>query len=138
MNLQDLYGQYSDRVQFLMVYIREAHPTDGWWLGGGLPGWLVRHYAPETATHLSDPATMETRRAAAAECEAALRYGIRTLVDGLDDAVSRAYAARPTRLYLIGLDGRVVYASGPGPVGFRPADLRDAIEAFLSTLPLST
>ena len=29
MSLRDLYDRYSDRIQFLMVYIREAHPTDG-------------------------------------------------------------------------------------------------------------
>ncbi len=25
-----------------MIYIREAHPKDGWWLGKGLPGMLLK------------------------------------------------------------------------------------------------
>jgi hypothetical protein len=29
-SLRDLYEQYSERVQFLVVYIHEAHPIDGW------------------------------------------------------------------------------------------------------------
>ena len=41
------------------------------------------------------------------------------------------YAAWPTRLYLVGLDGRVVYAGGLGPYGFRPAALGKASEEYL-------
>ena len=50
----------------------------------------------------------------------------------MDDAVSKAYAAMPTRLYLVGVDGRVVYAGGLGPWGFKPDELEAAIEAYLS------
>ena len=46
--------------------------------------------------------------------------------------VNKAYAASPTRLYLVGQDGRVVYAGGLGPWGFRPAELKGAIEGYLS------
>lgn len=79
-----------------------------------------------------DPKTIEERRAVAGECEAALQYGIRTYVDEMDDAVNKAYAAWPTRLYLIGLDGKVVYAGGLGPYDFKPAKLKAAIENYLS------
>jgi hypothetical protein len=50
----------------------------------------------------------------------------------MDDAVNKAYAAWPTRLYLVGLDGRVAYAGGLGPFGFKPAALGAAIEDFLA------
>ena len=49
----------------------------------------------------------------------------------MDDAVNKAYAAMPTRLYLVGVDGRVVYAGGLGPFGFKPDELEAAIEAYL-------
>lgn len=49
----------------------------------------------------------------------------------MDDAVSKAYAAMPTRLYLVGLDGRVVYAGGLGPFGFKPAELGASIDKYL-------
>jgi hypothetical protein len=129
-SLLDLYGQYHDRVRFLMVYIREAHPVDGWWLGGGIVGRVLKRLNPRTATDVHDPRAIEERRAVAGDCEAALEYGIRTYVDEMDDRVSRAYAARPTRLYLVGLDGEVVYA-GP-PYGFKPAGLGEAIRAYLA------
>ena len=81
---------------------------------------------------LHDPQTLEQRRQIASSCETALSYGIRTYVDEMDDAVNKAYAAWPTRLYLIDLDGVVVYAAGLGPCDFHPSKLGKAIENYLS------
>ncbi len=131
MSLHDLYEQYHDRVQFIVIYIREAHPVDGWWLGGGVFGLAMKVRRSKSATDVYDPKTMEERRQVAARCESALQYGIPTLVDEIDDPVNRAYAAIPTRLYLIGMDGRVVYAGGLGPFGFKPQELKVAIERLL-------
>jgi hypothetical protein len=50
----------------------------------------------------------------------------------MDDAVNKAYVAWPTRLYLIGLDGRVVYHGGLGPFDFHPYKLQRAIESYLA------
>ncbi len=123
MRLQDLYERHHDRVQFLMIYIREAHPTDGWWLGGPVAGFAIKRFAPQASTAIRDPRSLEERRSAAGQCETALRYGIPTLVDDVDDAVNRAYAAWPTRLYLVDTGGRVAYAGGLGPFGFSPKAL---------------
>jgi hypothetical protein len=49
----------------------------------------------------------------------------------MDDAVNQAYAAMPTRLYLVGVDGQVEYAAGMGPFGFKPTAFGAAIEAYL-------
>lgn len=131
MSLHDLYQQYHDRVQFIVIYIREAHPVDGWWLGGGVFGLAMKVRRSKAATDVYDPKTMEERRQVAARCESALQYGITTLVDEIDDPVNRAYAAIPTRLYLVGTDGHVVYAGGLGPFGFKPQELKVAIERLL-------
>jgi len=96
-SLHDIYEEYGEKVEFLVIYIREAHPTDGWYIG--------RH-------NIRDPKTMDERRRVAGRCESALEYGIRTYVDEMDDRVMKAYAAWPDRLYLIGLDGRVVHKGG--------------------------
>ena len=85
----------------------------------------------KAATHVYDPKTIEERRSVAGACETALRYGIRTYVDEMDDAVNNAFAAWPTRLYLVGLEGQVAYAGGLGPWGFRPQELGSAIEGYL-------
>ena len=113
MSLRDLYTQYNDRVQFLVIYIREAHPIDGWNMG--------------SEYKIYDPQTIKERRKVAGMCETGLQYDIRTYVDEMDDAVMTAYAAWPERLYLVGQDGRVTYAGGLGPFGFIPAELKNAI-----------
>lgn len=132
MTLQNLYVKHHRKVQFLNIYISEAHPVDGWWLGRGLTKWLVKLYAPKVASDIYAHKTLEERRNAAQECESALQYGIRTYVDEIDDAVSKAYAAYPDRLYLVGVDGKVVYAGGLGPFGFRPDELDTAIQTYLT------
>lgn len=132
MSLRELYRDFHDQVQFLSIYIREAHPVDGWWFGEGLQARLMRIYSPQAALDVYDPQTIEERRAVASRCEQALQYGIDTYVDELDDAVSKTYAALPTRLYLVDRDGRVAYAGGLGPWGFKPAELKQAIDHYLS------
>ena len=80
---------------------------------------------------LEEPKNMAERRKAAAKCDRLQEYGIHLLVDEMDDRVNKAYAAYPARLYLIGLDGRVVYAGGMGPWEFYPQKLGKAIEGYL-------
>lgn len=132
--LHDLYTTYHESVQFLTIYIREAHPVDGWWLGKGLIGVLMKLAKMKAATDVYDPQTIEERRAVAGDCQEALKYGIRTYVDEMDDAVNKAYAAWPTRLYLVGMDGDVIYHGGLGPFDFHPSKLGAAIEEYLLQL----
>ncbi len=134
MRLGELYAEYHEQVQFLSIYIREAHPVDGWWMGRRLTKKLTRKISPKVSMEHYDPKTIEERRVVAGECETALQYGIRTYVDEMDDAVNIAYAAWPTRLYLVGLDGKVVYAGGMGPYDFKPEKLKTAIETHLAEI----
>jgi hypothetical protein len=131
-SLGDLYQEYHDRVQFLVIYIREAHPVDGWWFGDGIVAKMMNRAGFKAATDVYDPKTMEERRAVAGRCQDALQYGILTCVDEMDDPVNKAYAASPTRLYLIGLDGHTVYAGGLGPFGFKPGELKEEIDEYLA------
>lgn len=118
MSLRDLYARYGEDVRFLVIYIREAHPQDGWVMPS------------DVTPDINDPTSMAERRKVAGECEAAMEHGIRTYVDQMDDAVMTAYAAWPERLYLIGTDGRVAYQGGLGPFGFEPGELEQAIVAL--------
>jgi hypothetical protein len=129
-----LYKKYHTQVQFLSIYIREAHPVDGWWLGGGVFGLALKLAKSRAALDVFDPKTIAERRTVARNCEHALQYGIRTYVDEMDDSVNKAYAAWPTRLYLVGLDGKVVYQGGLGPFDFHPDKLAKAIERYLEKL----
>ena len=71
-----------------------------------------------------------------ASAKKSLQYGIPTVVDEMDDVVNTAYAAWPTRQYLVGLNGRVVYAGGLGPWGLKPPQLKLAIENYLTRNPI--
>ncbi len=132
MSLRDLYEQYHKDVQFLLVYIREAHPIDGWSLDTWPFGPVLKLIKSKAAIDVHDPKTIEERRAVAGQCEMALQYGIRTYVDEMDDHVNKEYAAMPTRMFLIGKDGKVAYAGGLGPFGFKPVELKKAIDEYLA------
>ena len=131
-SLTDIYAKYHEQVKFIPIYIREAHPVDGWWFGGNpVTKWMMKNFAPKVAMDVHDPQTIEQRRQVAGTCEASLSYGVRTYVDEMDDAVNKAYAGWPTRLYLIDTEGIVIYAAGLGPYDFHPSKLEKAIENYL-------
>ena len=92
---------------------------------------LLRISGSKVSWSIHDPKTIEERRKAAGDCEEALKYGVKTYVDDIDDVVNKAYAAWPTRLYLIDTNGIVFYAGGPGPFGFSPSALRKAVRELL-------
>ena len=126
-------------MEFLSIYIKEAHPIDGWWLGGDLTGKLAqRMLGSKAATDIYDPKVIQERQEVASQCETKLGYQITTIVDTMDDAVNKAYAAQPTRLYLIGKDGKVVYVGGLGPSGFKPTELERAIDKYLANNTVTT
>jgi hypothetical protein len=113
--------KYAGRIDFLVVYIREAHPEDG---------WVVTMNRSENI-QFDDPTSTEERTDVAASCALHLKIGMPVVVDEIDDAVASAYGALPDRLYLIGLGGRIAFQGAPGPFGFQPSDLETAIEAEL-------
>ena len=104
---------------------------DGWWFGKGIFNILLTLKGSKASRDLYDPKTIEERRAAAGECQEALKYGVKTYVDEMDDAVNKVYAAWPTRLYLIDKEGKVAYAGGLGPWSFKPSALGGAIKGLL-------
>ena len=116
--------KYAGRVDFLVVYIREAHPEDG---------WVVTMNRSEDIK-IEDPTTTGERTDAAESCAIRLEIKIPVVVDEIDDAVASAYGALPDRLYLIGRGGHVAFQGEPGPFGFQPSDLETAIEAELQRI----
>lgn len=106
-----------------MVYLQEIHPTDGWQVKENeRDGVLV-----------SQPESMSARIAVGRTCMLKLALEMPAVVDEMDDAVARAYAGMPERLYLIGRDGRVAYKGGMGPMFFRPAEWEAAIDRYLES-----
>lgn len=101
-----------------MVYVKEAHPKDGWLTADNVRAGIA----------VKDPTTSVERAETAAKCALKLRINIPVAVDGMDNTVARQYGGWPDRLYLVDSDGRIAYQSGVGPIGFRPHELEAAIE----------
>ena len=113
--LRKLHDETAGRVTFLLVYVREAHAEEEW----VMPDNAARGLS------VPQPRTYAERAGAAQECVADFSLPMTTVVDAMDDAVSRAYGAWPDRLYVIDPDGRIAYQGGPGPFGFKPDEVRE-------------
>jgi hypothetical protein len=120
--LEELYERHGDAVAFFIVYIREAHPEDGWVLADNRREQIA----------LVDPTTLGERADAAEACALRLASSIPILLDDVDDAVASAYGGWPDRLYLIDREGRVAFQGEVGPFGFKPDELAHALEVELA------
>jgi hypothetical protein len=119
--LHQLWERFQDKVNFLVVYIREAHPEDGWIIGANRDEGIA----------FKDPTTGEEREDAAEACAIRLKIRMPVVIDELDDQIASAYGALPDRLYLVNRGGDIAYQGEPGPWGFDPAKLELAIEKII-------
>jgi thiol-disulfide isomerase/thioredoxin len=115
--IDELHERYQDRATFLAVYVREAHPTDGWRMDSNTA----------VGIDLAQPKTYDERLAVAQRCQATLKYSMPLVVDEINDPVGNAYSGMPGRFYVIDGEGKVAYKSGRGPFGFKPGELEQAL-----------
>lgn len=97
-----LYQRYRSRVNFLMVYGREAHPTDGWVIEGN-------QFKVRQAT------TIDERRAAARAFAKEIGIEMPLVVDTIEGDAERLYDPFPNRLVVIDADGRIAHIGARGP-----------------------
>jgi tetratricopeptide (TPR) repeat protein len=115
--LGKLYPEYKDKIPFYLIYIREAHSTTDW---------------ASTKNQREDvrlrPATnMEEQQDHATMCVRKLRIDFPTFVDGMNGAAEKAYAAWPSKAFLLDKRGRIVYASGLSEQDFKPEELENQL-----------
>jgi hypothetical protein len=116
-----MHQRYLGQVEFLLIYIREAHPADGWQVKRNIDEGVV----------LATPKSAEQREEHAAACVRNLDIRFTTLIDGMDNRTEADYSGWPDRLYLVGKDGRIAFKGRPGPAGFKPVELEVAIRQAL-------
>jgi len=112
----------ADIADFIIVYIEEAHPTDGW----AFPGNIA----------ISQHRTLEDRLTAAARLLAAaasLPDNMSVVADTMSDELNVAYGGLYERLYVIH-SGTVAYQGERGPLGFRPGEVDSWLSAYRHTL----
>ena len=105
-----------------MVYIQEAHPSDLWQMSSNVRDEVV-FSSPKTDAERIDVATACVRR---------LGIELPALIDGIEDGTERDYTGWPDRLYVIDTEGRVAYKSRPGPFGFHPPEMEEALQRTLA------
>jgi hypothetical protein len=115
--LNELYARYKDRVRFYIVYIREAHPNDGW----RVPNNIIENIIYD------EPITDEERAEVASACQLNLDLHMPMLVDRIDNDIESKYVGLPMRLFLVDADGKIAFAGDKGPFGWDD-------EAFEETL----
>lgn len=117
-----MYADYKDRVAFYVIYIQEAHATDGWQLPANVQQQVL----------FADPRNAAERAEVASACLRNLKIDIPALLDDERNTTERAYTGWPDRLYLVDERGRVVYKTKPGPFGFKvdglAAELKSLVE----------
>ena len=93
-----------------MIYIKEAHPADGWQLRANVRDHVL------FKTHMD----FGDRVNVAKQCSAALKLPMPILVDSMNNAVNYKYSAWPDRVYVIDTAGRIALQAEHGPHGFSP------------------
>jgi len=109
--------RYKDQANFLMVYVREAHPTDGWKMISN----------ERSGVAVKQPTTLDERTGVCDQFCKKLKPNMPVYVDELNDPVGRAYSGMPARLYVIDSQGKVAYKGGRGPFGFNVGEMENAL-----------
>jgi len=108
-------------VQFLAVYVREAHPTDGWREPGN----------DQVGISILQPRSKNDREAVAAKCCSTLEITMPMVIDEMHDPVGHLYSGMPDRLYVVDRDGKIAYKGGRGPFGFKTGEMEQALLMLL-------
>lgn len=114
--MEALYQNYKDRAEFLLVYIREAHPDSVLY---------TLKDGEETLEKILQTDTFKARSDTAEVCCATLKLSLPAVVDREDNFVNEAYAGWPDRFVIVGVDGRVAFIGKQGPSGFKPAEVEE-------------
>ena len=117
-----MFARFGDRADFVNIYIKEAHPSDGWAFGGNGKGnrWSV----PQ--------ATSESERIA--QCKEWMQaVGAKSAyyVDPMDDNMRLHFQALPERLYILEPWKKqvvCVYQGGPGPHEYNMGEIERWLE----------
>jgi hypothetical protein len=122
-SLERLYQRFKDRVDFLLVYIREAHPDSI---------LAVPAEAGEKRLQIvSQTASVAERLANLRKMLSITRLSMPSVIDDEGNTIKQAYAAWPDRLYVVSPDGSIGYKGRPGPFGFRVPELEAWLEAHV-------
>jgi hypothetical protein len=100
-----LIATHCDAIQFLFVYVTEAHPTNGW----NTPLNVAENIL------YAQPVTMIDRAKIAADWRKTCGITSQIALDWSDDRINEDYSGSPERLYVLDAVGIVTFKSDQGP-----------------------
>lgn len=109
---KELIKDFSEVADFLVIYIAEAHSSDGW--------AFSNNYDINQHKGLED-------RLSAARILVQKDLLCPVVVDELSNSAAIKYGALPDRLYVL-QGGKVVYKGAMGPWGYNPLEVRVFLE----------
>ena len=113
-----MYASYNDYIEFLIVYVREAHPN------------LLK---PGNKTGiLGRPKTLDERVILATACVAKYKFSIPMVIDGMDGKVNNDYQAAPVRITVTDIDGKVAFYAGRGPFDFKLPPVKRTLKKLIA------
>ena len=115
-HFKTLIARFGHVADFLIVYISEAHPSDGWKFQNNFD--IKKHRGIEDR--------MKSR-------ETLLKYkpNCPVVADDISNHLNYKYGAMSERLYVI-LNGKIVYLGGKGPVGYHVGEVEDWLTKYTS------
>lgn len=119
---QGVVRQYADIADSLVVYIEEAHPSDGW-VSSDAPYQIPKHRCMGDRLRAAQLMHLEVP-----ECL--------VVADSMENSSNAAYGAYFDRLYIL-QEGKIVYQGGRGPEGYRISELRDWLDQYKQSIDIS-
>ena len=107
-----MHKKYGDRVDFVTVYIKEAHTEDEWQMDSNV----------EQNICYPQPKTTAQRLRIANDFTKRFHFPIPLLVDPIENRANATYAGWPERIYILDERRRIIYKGEPGPFGFHPEE----------------
>ena len=118
-----MHLKYSAKAQFLLVYIREAHANGDW--------QSTRN--EREGVNLPQAQGLAEKQDHAVMCTRSLHLPFEALLDGLDNKVEAAFAGWPSRAFVIGVDGRVLYSTHLTELDFSRAEMERVLQTAIAS-----
>ena len=125
--LKAMGERYRSNIPFFLVYIREAHAAGQW--------QSTRN--ERESVEVTPAKTYAEKQEHAAMCSLKLHLPFPALVDGMDGKVENLYHAWPSRAFVIGEDGKVLYSSRLTELDFHPAEMESVLKRLVRSTRLS-
>ncbi|MDE0800838.1 MAG: redoxin domain-containing protein [Rhodospirillaceae bacterium] len=113
---EEIHQARKAQINFLCIYILEAHPEDG---------WRVPHNWNKDIC-LPTPQTLDERAKIAHLCRIKEGFTVPMALDTMENELLALYAGTPERLYAINTNGMITHKSSVGPFTLDDVEAWDA------------